>query len=371
MIKMLFFLFIIADANDTLRNFLIEKGIIDKQEYENYAKKENKYPFDINSLITVRYCRQEKIYPDVRNVFLVQFKTHISKNLNENSKINIGFATGERTRPRSNFESLSGGFNNKNLNINILNFLYSNKFFSFSIGKFQNNLWISNSALIDTDITLEGAYLEVKNKSVWLSYDYLILQEFSQTKKDPILNIAQAGFKTSFLKLAFTYYDFLYIKNTSTSTFTSRPNNTYLLSNTSLNSRYKYDYNILSSDIKTEIKTSKNTSFVSYLNLGKNITISKNSKFKIYGFEFNINKNNSKFISLNYNYRKFQDDSFLDILPDVASYGGSTGIKSYRFFANINITKNVCFVPYYIYSEPLKSQAKDERMFLVDWIFKF
>lgn len=371
MIKMLFFLFITADANDTLKNFLIEKGIIDKQEYENYAKKENKYSFDINSLITIRYCRQEKIYPQTRDVFLVQFKINISKNISENSKINFGFATGDRTKPRSNFESFSGGFSNKNLNLHMANFIYSNKNFGFGVGKFQNNLWLSNSALIDTDITFEGAYLELKNKSIWLSYDYLILQEFTQTKKDPNLNIAQIGFKTNFLKLAFTYYDFVYIKNTSTSTFTSRPNSNYLLSNTALNSKYKYDYNILSSDIKTEIKTSKNTSFVSYLNLGKNITISKNSKFNIYGFEFHINKNNSKFISLNYNYRKFQDDSFLDILPDVASYGGSTGIKSYRFFANINITKGISVVPYYIYSQPLKSIFKDEKMFLIDLNIKF
>ncbi|MCX7905415.1 MAG: putative porin [Elusimicrobiales bacterium] len=372
MIKILLILISLnSNANDSLKNFLIEKGIINKDEYESYLNKEEKKDLETKGLFTFRYFRQQNIYQIHRDIFLIQTKLELSKNIDKNLKLTIGFATGDKSKPRSNFESLTGGFANKNINLSLANLMFNKKNFNFVIGKFQNNIWASNSSLIDSDITFEGASFELKNKNIWFIYNPLLMQEFSITDKDPKLNIVQFGLDFKYTKFALTYYDFMYIKNTSTSTFISRPQSPYILSNSEVNSKYKYDYNILATDIKMEIPISNLMSFIYYANIGKNITISKNSDFIIYGFELSKKKNDFKFLSFAFSYRKLENDSFLDILPDISNYGGSTGIKSSRILITLNLTKNISLIPYYIYSKPNNKNQKNEKVFIFDTNFKF
>jgi hypothetical protein len=163
----------------------------------------------------------------------------------------------------------------------------------------------------------------------------------------------------------------VYIKNISTSTFSSRPSSLYPLSNSSYSGKYKYDYNVISYDIKSDIKINTNYQISFYANYGFNSYISKGREFYSYGGELNFFKNGFKKGYIGFNYRKIERDAFMDIFPDIAAYGGATGMKSYRITGCVNLNKNIYFSPYYIYSEPIDRTYKNEKAYYADFNLKF
>lgn len=360
-------------CDDNLKNFLVDKGFIDKKEYEEYVKdKNNNNNMEINGVLTLRYYYlHNKFYQIARERFFLQLKTEFSKKLEDNFKVNFGFATGDKNKPRSNFEMIEDGFLNKNLNLSIANFSFQRNGFKVMLGKFKNNIWQTNSAMFDTDINFEGIATELDKKGFSLKADILFLSEFSYSKKDPKAYFFQLTNSNKYFKAGVSYFDFVYIKGVSTSTFISRPSSPYPLSNSSLNSKYKYDYDIISYDIKSDIKIAKNLFVSPFLNYGFNTSLSEKNKFYVYGGEAYLEGKDYKKFSLGFNYRKIENDSFLDIFPDVAAYGGATGMKSYRFVGCYSLNKNISFVPYYIYSKPLNKLYKKEKAVIFDINAKF
>ncbi|MGC8727968.1 MAG: putative porin [Elusimicrobiales bacterium] len=236
-------------SDDNLKNFLMDKGLINKKEYEEYVKDKNKNGTEINGILTLRYYYLDnKTYSVSRERFLFQIKTEFLKKLNDNLTVNFGFATGDKSKPRSNYEIMGEGFSNKNLNLSLANATFQEKNFKLVAGKFKNNLWQSNSALIDSDINFEGAGFEFGNKNFNFVFDNLFLWEFASSKKDPRVYSFQISNANKYFKFALTYYDFVYVKGVSTSTFSSRPSSPYPLSNSVSNSKYKFDYDIISYD---------------------------------------------------------------------------------------------------------------------------
>ncbi|MEW6012075.1 MAG: putative porin [Elusimicrobiota bacterium] len=359
-------------SDDNLKNFLMDKGLINKKEYEEYVKDKNKNGTEINGILTLRYYYLDnKTYSVSRERFLFQIKTEFLKKLNDNLTVNFGFATGDKSKPRSNYEIMGEGFSNKNLNLSLANATFQEKNFKLVAGKFKNNLWQSNSALIDSDINFEGAGFEFGNKNFNFVFDNLFLWEFASSKKDPRVYSFQISNANKYFKFALTYYDFVYVKGVSTSTFSSRPSSPYPLSNSVSNSKYKFDYDIISYDIKSELKLTKNILFSAFANYGLNSSVGEKNKFYIYGTDIFFTDKEYKKASIGFNYRKLENDSFLDIFPDVATYGGATGTESYRFVGCYNLNRNISVVPYYIYSKPLDKNYKKEDAIIVDINVKF
>lgn len=359
-------------ADDNLKNFLIDNGIIDKNQYENYIKDKNKpNAIEIKSLLTLRYYYLDnKNYSISRERFFLQLKTEFFKKINDEFTLIFGFATGDKNKPRSNFELMSDGFSNKNLNLNLANIVFKKGDIKLVGGKFKNNLWHSNSAIIDSDINFDGFGFEYNKNNFSFIFNNLFLWEFSQSKKDPLLHIFHLSKSNKYFKIAATYYDFVYIKGISTTTFSSRPSYLYPSSNTQFNSKYKYDYDIISYDLKIDFKV-RQVGYSGFINYGENLAVSKNNDFIVYGGEIYLIKNNFKKIGLSYNYRKLKQDSFLDIFPDIASYGGSTGSKSERMVLCYNLNKDISFLAYYIKSKALDYNYKSENSIIVDFNFKF
>ena len=360
-VVIIFSCFKIAFASDTLYRYLSSKGVINENEYKEFELKNKNFKSNIFFTLRYNYLDDEN-QSLTRQRVLYQFKTDFSYKIDD-FILNIGFASGDPNIPRSNFENITSNFSNKRINLSVLNIVYgSEDKVKITAGKFKNNIWMSNWVLWDSDINLEGFAIEKKVGKFNFLGDLLILNETANSYKDPYLLAYQSKFSDKNFELSATYYDFHYIKGISSTTFLARPN--YKL-NTIENGKYKYDYDVLIFDAKKgfKINSSKLELCVSY---GLNTAVSKKREIFYSGLNYSI----KKFI-FGFNYRRYDEDSFLDTYPDIAVFGGAIGIESYRYFGIYNINKNVSLSPYYIYSKTLrKFSIKPEKGFYIDVYLK-
>ncbi len=362
-------------ADNALENYLIKKGVIDARDYSDYlSDKKDKEKVNISGSVTFRYYYLDNdAFTLPRNRVLFQVKSEFSKKISKNSEVFFGLASGDKLNPRSNFENASGNFSNKNISLSMAGVSYGNtETIKLTAGKIKNSHWKSNSYLWDTDINPEGAQLEMSRGLLSFNLGVFLINETASSKKDAYYTLSQIKFsnKSKDLNMAVTYYDFAYIKGSSTSSVSGRPSG-YLLSNSSSLGVYKYDYDVFNLDISYKMKIYGRYSSDLYGSYAFNSAVSSKKQAYIYGSDISFKDKRDISHSLGFNYRRIESDSWLDSYPDVAVFGGSTGIKSLRIHSYLRPSKTLCVYLAYINSMPIGHEKQNEKILLADFIVPF
>ena len=72
-----------------------------------------------------------------------------------------------------------------------------------------------------------------------------------------------------------------------------------------------------------------------------------------------------------YNWRRIEQDAWLDILPDSDFFDGDTGVQGHEFIFVFGLAKNLTLGFDYYLAETIGSPNRNQDLLQIDLIFKF
>lgn len=302
-------------------------------------------------------------------------------------RINVGFGlvTGNRD-PRTTNVTIGRSFDSPGI---WLDYAYASyapfDWLTLTGGKIINPLWLSSDWLWDGDIRPEGISAAAKYDfnpmvNVFFNSSFFVIDHWSESndvrraKQDPYMYILQPGFNIKpvddvYIKGAFTYYGFGNVRKNFGSAYSARTNTRWG------NSRW------LNDDFDA-ITTSLEVGFCNMLDpipfiavfgdFVNNITKSSNNKGFIAGVklgEKSFSKQGQWQVEAN--WRRLDENAWLDLLTDSTTYGGETGIRGWQIKTAYGFFDNVVGRMTYFSMEKTRGGKRHENNFLADILFLF
>jgi hypothetical protein len=323
----------------------------------------------------------------------LRLRLGLESKVNDKLLVAFGLATGTTDATsydaaRSTNQSFQDSFAKKAIDLDYAYVKYAaTPWATLTGGKMKFLPWEPTDLIWDTDITPEGAAVELNKKlndktSVFMNTAGFVIDELSSESSDPVMYVIQPGMNYQFtdrvaLKGAFAYYDFSNIKgrildgSQGTNTRTSGP--TGLM----------YNFRPINPALEINIKQPFKGLGVSFLDIPSlslfgeyvhNLAISesKNRTGFSTGFKFGAEK-----IAgwgdwdVKYIYAQLEKDAVPDILPDSDRYSGKTGVRSHEIMVNYGLGKNTSLSFDMYRSWSLLSSDAPETIVQVDWNMKF
>lgn len=316
--------------------------------------------------------------PESRVRYRYRFRLGATGQVNDQFKVGAGFASGGDD-PRSTNETLDDTFETKDTRLDYAFVEYTPvDYASIVAGKFKRKdyLWAPTDLLWDGDINPEGMSVKFKNKSsageTYLSGGVWILDEYSDTKDDPMMSYAQLGHKfksgNMFGNVAGTLYRFKDIEGGPAVDHASG-------TNTVVGGNYVNDYDSLGLSAELGTTAFAGKMFAVFGDYIKNSDGDDDKGYAV-GFKFGDKKvKDRNQWQFKYIYADLERDAWLDAFPDSDRFGGLTGVKGNEFVFNYGLHKNVVFgVDYYDTEQDISGFADDndkEKVLQTDLIFKF
>ncbi|MDD4907618.1 MAG: putative porin [Candidatus Omnitrophica bacterium] len=334
----------------------------------------------------------------------------VESKANEKLLVGFGLATGlgtvdnasgtalNKDYARSTNQSFSDAFSKKPVTIDYAFAQYTaTPWATFIGGKFKNPLWEPGDLLWDSDINPEGAVVKLVKRvdpatELFFTPGLLIIDEESATGHDPIMGIVQAGVKYNAtsnisVKGAFSYYNFMNIKNRYVEGGSFDTSNRRAYGNTRVNTgttaRLKYGYNTLSPAF--EVKITEPLKLIGLSIPG--VDVPYFAVFGEYVINTQVSKKNTGFMpgfkfgsekiekwgdwQAKYNYAYLAKDAIPDFLPDSDRYEGTTGIRGHEFGLDLGLGKNTWLSLDGYRTQRLTRPMMPETVFQADWNIKF
>lgn len=259
-------------------------------------------------------------------------------------------------------------------------------------GKMTNPLWRVSDWLWCGDVRPEGISAKISHSvdprlDVFFNSAFFILSHGRDSaranvrtvRSDPLMWVLQPGFDFKpiddmYIKGSFNYYGFSNVRKNFNSPWSSRTNTRWGNS-----VWYNDDYDAMGTSLEIGfLNLMDEIPFVAvYGDFINNITKSSNNKGYIAGLKFGERsvRRQGQWQILG-NFRRIEQDAWLDFLPDPNAYGGATNIKgwqiktAYAFFDNVTGGLN------YYSMERLRGRTAigkkvHENVFQADIVFRF
>ncbi len=302
----------------------------------------------------------------------IKFKLNFTTKVNDKILFGANFATGS-SNPRTTNVTLGDSESKKSFNLDAAYIVYKySQNLEIWAGKYKSitkTLFMPTDLMWDTDITPEGFGIKFKNKnSVFVNSSFIILDEFKASGADPFLYFIQPGISLEFnkwnLKGAVSLYKTVHAKGNYFEYSSG--------SNTLENGVLKYDYSVLEICFDANRKIDHNSIqyfrvFGNYLKNSKPDTENEGFSF---GFGFGKKIKKYKDFSLKAMYRYLEKDAWLDVLTDLDSFEGKTGVKGIEVIANYGLGKNM-YLSIDYYNMKLIEDGSKNRVLQFDINFKF
>jgi hypothetical protein len=199
------------------------------------------------------------------------------------------------------------------------------------------------------------------------------LDERSNDSHDPSVFIVQPGIRFAlndifYLQQAFAWYDFINVKNNvldNTAGSNARSGSGLLM----------YDYDAINATIEIGLKNAFHDHlpliaiYADYIN---NVHRSSDDEGFLAGVRFGDEKVKTwRQWQAKLQYRRLEQDAWLDTMPDSDAYGGETGVKGIEAILEFGLKKNMYLALDYYYMERIRKRNRSEKRLQVDMNFKF
>ncbi|MFA5717026.1 MAG: putative porin [Desulfobulbaceae bacterium] len=271
-------------------------------------------------------------------------------------KVGFGLASGG-SNPRTTIQSFSDTFSSKDVSIDYAYASYQ-PFDEMTLtgGKMKNPLWLPGDLLWDTDINPEGAAARFSWKfgsalELFVTPMFFVLDELSSTSSDPVMYAVQPGVRQKItdnidLTLAVAAYGFSNVKG-SVLDYSSG-------SNTLSGDGLLYDYDSIG--VGAELGFTE-VGFLPYFAFFGEYINNPDPDDENEGYLAGLKFGHKKVAAfgqwqVKYSYRHIETDSWLDIFPDSAFFGGATNAKGHEGIFIFGLNKYVDLtVDYYATEE--------------------
>jgi hypothetical protein len=293
----------------------------------------------------------------------------------ENWTVGARLATGSGD-PRSTNVTMENSFEMKQIRVDQAFARYRPlTWLSFVGGKFENPLFRPSDLLWDSDITPEGAALQLaypvsKSVNLFFTGGFFLLDE-SASGKDPFMWALQPGVNWKItndtnLKVAVAYYDFSNVKDSRLDYSAN--------TNTLVGNRLRYGYS--APVVSAELGFDKLSTFMPYLGFfgeyTKNPDPSKDASAYIAGIKFGDKSvRNFGDWQFQYSYRRIEKDAWLDIFPDSDFYRGATNTLGHEGILTFGLTKNVNLTLDYYNARQVRGSKNTEHLIQADLNLRF
>lgn len=398
--------FVFAGEVDILVDKLVEKNILTKSEanviLEEVKREGDKEKEEIKkaAVDAVKekgdlpdWVKRTKIKGDVRVRYQAQntdnderpsrnrgrmrVRLGIENEINDKWAAGIGMASGSDD-PRSNNQTFDDVFDTKGWNLDYAYASYRpSEVINITVGKMKNPFYTTKDLIWDSDLNPEGVAVEFNKKlssnvKFFGTATYFLMEEDSGSKDDPSLLAFQPGLDWKIndkvnIKFAGAYYIFNNVKGSDLSVHTAGTNSTDGSGN------WIYDYNSFAID--AELGVSLDTAIPYIAVFGQ--YVSSDADINDTGWLAGVKLGHKKVKELGdwqfkYNYRKLEQDAWLDFWPDSDFYDGETGVKGSEFEFVMGLSKNVTFgLDYYTTKAIDRNIGEDEKLLQADLIVKF
>jgi len=400
-----------ASEVDILVEKLVEKGVLNKQdasvilrETKAEAEKEREAtiaatkealmsgedaPFMLASAVP-EFIKNTKIKGDFRLRYeyrdrdpstdrhrgRYRFRLGFVTKVNDKVEVGYGLASGG-SDPRSTNQTFTDSFETPDLRLDYAYAAYTPfDWLQLIGGQMKNPLWLpGGSFLWDGDIRPQGISV-VMNRTfgavdVFMNNGFWILDERSSDSNDPIMFVAQPGYKVNlgknaYFKNAVTWYQFHNVKDTVLD-YTSGTNSTDLAGNLAED----YDAFVLSGELGYKTGIAFMPFAAMYGEYVNNYTTSSDDSGYGIGIKFGHEKAKKGKWQAGLSYHRLERDAWLDVLPDSDTYGGSTNVKAIIAKFKYGLMDNVEFGATFFHSKPISGVSLDEDLLQVDMVFKF
>ncbi|MCP4626463.1 MAG: hypothetical protein GY850_23580 [bacterium] len=292
-------------------------------------------------------------------------------------KVQVGFglATGG-SDPRSTNQTMTNSFETADVRLDYAFARY--RPFDWLVllgGKFKNPLWCPSDLLWDSDIRPEGVAAQLKHTTgtveLFLNTGFWIIDERSRDEQDPVMFVAQPGYKLRlgekvYFKNALTYYEFNQVKGTLLDHSGG--------SNTLRDDGLRRDYDAIAVSAELGFKTPFERApfcavFGEYV---RNLEAGSANGGHLLGVKFGDKKVSKRHQwQARVMYRRLERDAWLDVLPDSDAYSGRTNADGFEAVLKYGLMKNVSLGLDYYHMEHIQGASRSENVLQIDLGLKF
>ncbi len=406
-----------ASEVEVLINKLVEKGVIEKadaaailKDVQATAAKEREQMvkdttaaiqkdaasfFDIPSWVQrtkltgdfrLRYQLDDRKGRDDRHRGRYRLRIGFITEITDQINVGFGLATGGRN-PRSANQTIGRSFDSPDINLDYAYASYAPfDWLTLIGGKMKQSFWTPSDWLWDSDIRPEGVAANVNYDidpmlNVFFNTGFFVIEHWAESdgrvrkaKQDPFMYILQPGFDFKpiddiYIKGAFTYYGFGNVRKNLTGLGSSRSNTRWGRS-----VWYNDDFDSMGASLEFGFCNllDEIPFFAVYGDFINNITKSSKNKGYIAGIKFgekNVFKQGKWQIAAN--WRRLEQNAWLDFLPDADAYGGETAIRGWQIKTSYGFFDNVFGCLTYFSMEKNRGRKNHENLFQADINFRF
>lgn len=398
-VTMALFLFqapVMAGEMDMLVDKLVEKGVLSRKDGDlilsvQKAEKDKETKDIVSTLALPNFIKNTQFKGDFRLRYesgerdgnsdrhrgRYRYRLGFVTKLDDQFEVGYGLASGSND-PRSTNQSFTNSFETPDIRLDYAYASYKPKSLAWLQllgGQMPNPLWLpGGSYLWDSDIRPQGVSALMNRKfdgfELFMTSGFWIIDEISSRSDDPVMWVAQPGYKVNLGKQA-------YFKNAVGLYQFSNVEGTLLDYSSNTNTR---DGGVLAEDYDSYVVTGElgyNTGiafmpFVSvYGDYVDNRTTSRDDSGYGYGIKIGHEKVKQGLWQAGLAYGRLERNAWLDILPDSDTFGGGTNMKAIRANLTYGLRDYIEIATTYIASEQLRGASVDDDVFQLDLVFKF
>ncbi len=297
--------------------------------------------------------------------------------IDDEFEVGYGLASGSAD-PRSTNQSFTNSFETPDIRLDYAYASYKPKSLAWLQllgGQMPNPLWLpGGSFLWDNDIRPQGISAVMNRKfdgfELFMTSGFWILDEVSDREDDPVMWVAQPGYRVSlgkqaYFKNAVGLYQFSNVEGT-TLDYSSK-------TNTLVGGKLADDYDsvVVSGELGYNTGIALMPFVSAYGEYVNNRTTSEDDSGYGCGIKIGHEKLKQGLWQAGVGYHRLERNAWLDIFPDSDTFSGGTNMKAVLAKVAYGLRDNIELGANYIASEQLSGASLDDDVFQVDMTFKF
>ena len=326
----------------------------------------------------LRYELNDRDEKEDRHRGRYRYRLGLETMLDEEFLVGLGLASGSND-PRSTNQSFTNSFETPDIRLDYAYATYKPKalpWLQVTAGQMINPLWLpGGSFLWDGDIRPQGVAAVMNRKfdgfELFMTNGFFIIDEISDSSQDPLMWVAQPGYKVNlgkqaYFKNALAWYMFTDVEG-STLDYSSKTN--------TLDGKVladDYDAIVVSGELGYNTGIAFMPFAAAYGEYVKNIAtdLDDDTGYGV-GIKVGHEKVKQGMWQAGLGYHELERDAWLDILPDSDTFGGETNMEAILAKLTYGLRDYVELTACYIRGERLEGDNIDENLFQADVVFKF